>query len=530
MAAVEALAAVLALPLAAGTAVKGAGAVAAALAVAGTFLLRQPRGRALAAVAALALAPVLVVAELWDTSQVRTLRDNPTRAGVAAFGAAVAVVALAAILRRRPGLLPVLAVLALPIRIPLDTGGSSANLLVPLYWVVAAGVLAFALDRLRGDGRWSERRPTPPELVLLAFVALYAVQSLYSTDFEQAIKNIAFFYVPFALLLRLLTAAPWSARTVTRSFAAAIAMAVLFVAIGFYEYATKDLLWNSRVIESNQFESYFRVNSLFFDPNIYGRFLMVVMIGLAAVLLWARNARQVAVSGALLALLWAGLVLTFSQSSFAALLVGLAALAALRWSFRRVAAGVGLCAALALVVTLALGIGSDEIDDSSGNRLDLVGGGLSMVADRPLWGFGSGSFAERFRDREDASSRRAASASHTIPVTVAGEQGAVGLIAYLVLVIVSLRLLFAGLGPLTGRDPPQRLVTRAFLAAAFAALVFHTLLYAAFLEDPITWTLLAIGIVLLRPTSSSPSPASRGAPGPPAAPGGAHDAPPAPAS
>jgi putative inorganic carbon (HCO3(-)) transporter len=501
-------------------------AIATTLAVAGTFLLRRPRRRALAAVVALALAPVLLVAELWETSQVRTLRDNPTRAGLAAVGAAAAVVALAAVFRRRPTLLPVLAVLVLPIRIPLETGGSSANLLVPLYGVVAAGVLAFALDRLRGDGGWSERKPTAPELMLLAIVVLYAIQSVYSTDLEQAVKNIAFFYVPFALLLRLLTAAPWTPQVVTRCFAAAIAMAVLFVAIGFYEYAAKDLLWNSRVIESNQFESYFRVNSLFFDPNIYGRFLMVVMIGLAAALLWARAGRAVAVSAGLVALLWGGLVLTFSQSSFAALLVGLAALAALRWGFPRVVAGVGLCAAIALVVTLALGIGSEEIDDSSGNRLDLIGGGLSMVADRPLWGYGSGSFAERFRDREDASSRRAASASHTIPVTVAAEQGIPGLLAYVVLVIAALRLLFSGLGPLTGRDPPPRLVTRAFLAAAFAALVFHTLLYAAFLEDPITWTLLAIGIVLLRPTSprapspasASPAPGPASAPGPPAAP------------
>jgi O-antigen ligase len=259
------------------------------------------------------------------------------------------------------------------------------------------------------------------------------------------------------------------------------------------------------VIESNQFESYFRVNSLFFDPNIYGRFLAVVMIGLAAVLLWARGGRAVAVSAALLALLWGGLVLTFSQSSFAMLLVGLAALAALRWSVRRVAAGLGLFAALAIVAALVLGIGTDEVNESSGNRFELVEGGLSMVADRPLWGFGSGSFGERFRDRENASSRRAASASHTIPITIAAEQGIVGLAAYLVLVVVALRLLFAGLGPLAGRDPPARLVTRAFLAAAFAALVFHTLLYAAFLEDPIAWTLLAIGIVLLRPTSASPA-------------------------
>ena len=57
-------------------------------------------------------------------------------------------------------------------------------------------------------------------------------------------------------------------------------------AIGFVEYATRHLFLNPKVIASNQLEDYFRVNSLFFDPNIYGRFLAIVMlllVGVAAV-------------------------------------------------------------------------------------------------------------------------------------------------------------------------------------------------------------------------------------------------------
>ena len=38
--------------------------------------------------------------------------------------------------------------------------------------------------------------------------------------------------------------------------------------------------------------------------------------------------------------------------------------------------------------------------------------------------------------------------------------------------------------------------SRAAVAAAFAALLAHTMLYAAFLEDPMTWTLLAVGTAL----------------------------------
>ena len=50
-------------------------------------------------------------------------------------------------------------------------------------------------------------------------------------------------------------------------------------AIGFWEYDRRELLWNPKVIAANQFESYFRVNSVFWDPNIYGRFLVLVMLG-----------------------------------------------------------------------------------------------------------------------------------------------------------------------------------------------------------------------------------------------------------
>ena len=500
-------------PLAVAVAIKGLGIAAAALAVAGAFTLPAPRWRAVSALVALVLTPVLVVSELWNSDQIRQLRDHPSEAVVAAIVGLLLVAALAALFRRRPEALPLLVVLTLPVRIPLATGQTSANLLIPLYVVVAGGVAAYAMERLWRPGptpAWRERGPGAAELALLAFVVLYALQSLYSSDFEQAVKNVAFFYVPFALLLKLLTTVRWSRQLVLRCFGLAAALALLFVLIGFWEYATRQLLWNRKVIESNQFESYFRVNSLFFDPNIYGRFLAIVMVGLASTLLWARRQRDVLITAAALAVLWAGLVLTFSQSSFAALLVGLLALAALRWDpwrFRWPIAGAALVAVgLAVAFHGSLHIGSHRsLNRSSSGRLKLVRGGLSMFADRPLWGFGSGSFAERFREREKVGSPQAATASHTIPVTVAAEQGLLGLAAYLAVVAASFRLLFSGLGPLRGRAPPRRLVSRAFVAAAFAALVFHTLLYAAFLEDPIAWTLLGVGIVLARGLDTSPA-------------------------
>jgi O-antigen ligase len=419
-------------------------------------------------------------------------------------------------MRRRPWLLPLLAVFTLPFRIPFESGGQSANLLVPLYVVVAAGVVALLWQQFRpargSAGLWRERSPGWTEIALIGFVVLYALQSLYSGDFEQALKNIAFFYVPFMLLLKLLTSVEWPARVVTWAFGLSVALAVVFAGVGFVEYATKHIFLNQKLIESNQFESYFRVNSLFFDPNIYGRFLALVMIGLAAVLLWPRRARDVGIAAVVLAVLWGALILSFSQSSFGALLVGLGVLAALRFGLRPVIAVAAVVAVIGAVVVIATpGLihlntkSSRSVDKATSGRIDLMRGGIRMFGDRPLFGFGSGAFSSEFRKREGTGRRQAASASHTIPITVAAEQGVPGLAAYAAVLIASFGLMFGGLRELRGRAPPPRLVTRAYLAAAYSGLVLHTMLYAAFLEDPITWTLIAAAIVLGRPEDASAS-------------------------
>lgn len=46
---------------------------------------------------------------------------------------------------------------------------------------------------------------------------------------------------------------------------------------------------------------------------------------------------------------------------------------------------------------------------------------------------------------------------------------------------------------------PSSLPARAAVLAAFTALLVHTLSYAGFIEDPITWVLLALGVSLAAP-------------------------------
>ena len=490
------------------------GVVLAALAAAGVLVDRDERRRAAFMVAALVLAAVILVGHIADTEQFRSISDDARKLVALGFLGAATVAALAVLFQRRPEALPVVAVAVLPFRVPVATAGSTANLLVPLYLVIAAGCaahvwnigrrLASKSSGLRGD----ERSATSVvALALAGFIVLYALQSLYSRDFDQALEQVVFFYIPFALLFRLLVDIEWTARLVLVCAGVAVALAVVFAGIGFLEYDRRELLWNPKVIAANQLQSYFRVNSVFWDPNIYGRFLMLVMLAVTAFVLWERRNRLVIAAAGLLAILWGGLVLTFSQSSFAALLGGLAVLSALRWDARRTAAAafLGLAAAsifvLAFQSTLKIHLGSSSgVNNVTSGRGDLIAGGLELIRHRPLWGYGSGSFGRAYRQERKGNQEEAVSASHTMPITIGAEQGLIGLVAYAaVLLAAFLTLLGDGVRAppaLDGRPPRTFVAARAALAAMFCALVLHTMGYAAFLEDPFTWVLLAAGVAI----------------------------------
>jgi O-antigen ligase len=509
-----------------GDALAGAGVLGATAAAVVVLLSAPSPRRAAAMLVALALLIPLVLGDQWDSARVVDVRDDAGRLVAFAMTAIAAVSLLAFLFHRYPLLFPLAAIATVPFRIPLHAGGDQANLLVPLYLLIAAGAIAAAMRDLRQPasdhlppalGEWLPR-------VLAAVVALYALQSLYSDDFSKALQNICFFMVPFSVLFVLLREQRWNHDLLRGVLLVVIAEAAALAVFGLWEYADRDLLWNPEVIRSNELHTYFRVNSLFWDPNIYGRYLVLAILALMSLLLWTSRQRVALACGGLCVLMWLGLATTFSQSSFVALLGGLAVLAALRWSGRWTAlAGVS---ALAVGLVVALASSSLNIDlsterklnkDTSG-RANLVSGGLELFGDRPLWGYGSGSFAASFREQQKGGRPAALAASHTEPVTVAAEQGVPGLLLYVALLAVAFAVLLGGLAGLvpgiSGRGPPRAEVTvvaRVAVLAAFTALVLHTFAYAAFLTDPIAWALLAIGAAL-NPTPPPQLPLMRAAP------------------
>ncbi len=473
-----------------------AGVVIVALFAAMVLVGADRRLRALGMLGALVLSPALLLSDIWSSPQLRLVHRHPLVAVVGAVVALAVLAGAARLIARHPLVLAPLAVLALPFRVPIHAGGTTSNLLVPLYLVVAAGSLAWIVPALRtpapptsdtadGSGGWAAW----VERLLALYVVLYGLQAVYSPDFEKALQQMVFFYVPFTLLYRLLRGLTWTPAAIRRCLQLLIVMAIVFSCIGFYEYATKTIILDSKLAIANQLHTYFTVNSVFFDPDIFGRFLALSMVLLAVLLLYDRPQREQLIAVVALAILWGGLVLTLSRSSLGALLVGLAVLAAMRWRPSR--------AVVAAVVVIALGavavaasprtFGLNQgINGASSGRGGLVSGGLSLFSERPLWGYGSGSFVLEYRAHHHATATTL-SASHTIPVTIAAEQGLIGELAYVALVVVAFLCLFR-----RARGDP----VRSALAAAFAGLIFHTMLYADFLEDPTTWALLGIGVSL----------------------------------
>jgi O-antigen ligase len=194
--------------------------------------------------------------------------------------------------------------------------------------------------------------------------------------------------------------------------------------------------------------------------------------------------------------LWAGLALSFSQSSFTALLAGVVAAALLAWRRRAV---VPLLAVAMLIVPVALvtpqarakmldGSKSD-LNSITSARSTLVSHGIRIAIHHPVIGVGMGGFRRAYADLTGMSGRDLRrAASHTTPVTVAAEEGAIGFGLFIWLLATALVVTFRRAGPTF----PGRV--QLVCALALTAIAVQSLFYADFFEDPMTWAFLAIAV------------------------------------
>jgi O-antigen ligase len=423
----------------------------------------------------------------------------PAALGLGLFAAAV-FGAGAAVLVRRPELVTPLALAAAPFRLPIDFGREhrffvavaepgQLGRLLPLYLVLGAAALALAW-RLLVRGEAPPVLPRELAWPLAAFLAFASLSLLWTDDARAGENLLAYFLLPFAVLVAVVAAAPFPAWMPRVLATIAVALGLVFAVVGLWQQATGRLLFYAPNLEvSNSYASYFRVTSLFRDPSLFGRHL-VLAIAVLVVAVWMRRV-HIVLAGALVAVLWLGLFFTYSQSSFVALIVVVLAIAALagQRTMRLAVAAAALVALIAGAGIVAAAVQDESAQRATSDRSRRVEVTLDVFADRPVAGVGVGSQPRASQQRAERPGPVANYVSHTTPLTVAAELGALGFVLYALVLAAAVWLV----EQVRRRDAALGLT----LGAVLLALFVHSLFYSGFFEDPITWLALAIGASFL---------------------------------
>jgi O-Antigen ligase len=436
---------------------------------------------------------------------------SPASAGelaAAIGGAAVVGPLLVWLFRREPWLIAFGTLAFIPFRV----GLLGHSLLVPLYAVVlgAAGLLLWQLVVDRDDRTRELGMASWPLALFLVWTAL---SLSWTGALHTAVVDLLAFYIPFTILAISIARLPWRPSRVRILYGELAAMAVVFACVGFYQYETGTIFQNGKLNVSNTYEALFRVNSVFYDPSIYGRFLVIALVATVVLLVRGLATRVAVAALAFSVVVWLGLLISFSQSSFAALFVAVFCMAAIVWRWKALLGG-----AVILVVVAGIALTQPKVmhalrghktshqhttaqhhkaahhhakstlNRATGGRASLIVTGIRIAEAHPEKGVGLGGFERAYSKRTGKTPRQ--SASHSTPVTVAAEEGGPGFLLYFWLLGALLLAAY--------RRIDHRTYGRMALAAGLAlvAVFVHSLAYSDFFEDPTTWGLIGlIGLV-----------------------------------
>jgi O-antigen ligase len=444
------------------------------------LLVARTRRNRIAGLAYAGVGTILLVASFSPASVVELVG--------AIAGAIVLGPLLAWVFRREPWLIAYATLAFIPFRVHF----LHHQLLVPLYLVAlgAAGLLLWQL--VEGDERTRELGIAAWPLAL--YLGWIGISLGWSVDIHAAAIELLAFYIPLTILAISIARLPWQSSRIRLLYGELVAMALVFAAVGFYQYETRSIFQNGKVQIANTYGAIFRVNSVFFDPSIYGRFLVIAIVPTVVLIVRGRLGKLGIAALCFIAVAWLGLLVSFSQSSFAALLVAVFGAAAVVWRWK------SLLALAAAVVVLA-GVAATQptlmhalrhhttggLNDATHGRASLIANGIRIAKAHPALGVGLGGFEHAYSKRTHRTPRK--SASHNTPVTVAAEQGAVGLVVFFWLLGALLVAAY--------RRMDHPVFGRLALAAGLSlvAILVHSLAYNDFFEDPTTWGL--IGLIAL---------------------------------
>jgi hypothetical protein len=144
------------------------------------------------------------------------------------------------------------------------------QLLVPLYGVALGAALLLLWQLLDGDERSRELGIASWPLAL--YVGWIGLSLGWSVDVHTAALDLLAFYIPFTILALSIARLPWQPSRIRLLYLELVAMALVFVAVGFHQYETRNITQNLKLQNINAYAAFFRVNSVFFDPRSTGAF------------------------------------------------------------------------------------------------------------------------------------------------------------------------------------------------------------------------------------------------------------------
>ncbi len=405
------------------------------------------------------------------------LLARPVVLGVGLVVGVVAVAVLTLLFGRWPWLVPVIA-LVIGLRIPLQEQPSPSEHLLPLYAVLAAGLLALLVRVVRGTD--------PPNRLgyvgwaLAAYVVIAASSLIWTADADATAYAVASFTLPLGLLAALTgTLSPIPPLTRVLPWLL-IVVAVILAAVALWQFDQREIFWNEKLMRTNAYGGFFRVNSLLFDPSLFGRVEALALVTIVGLLALCRPRPLLLLAAVATVPIFAGLAVSYSQSSLLALAVGVLTIAIVVWRWRAVVAA-GIIVVVVIGVALALPQGRAILDEpaqkASSARLGLVQRSIDLFEEHPIEGSGLGAFAT-------ATDKRKA-APHNV---VAGTAAELGVIGGLALLAVLLTVLWA----MRHRRPDADRSTHIILAALFATVLVHALFYDNFFADPAMWVIVAL--------------------------------------
>ena len=412
--------------------------------------------------------------------------------GVSPARAALGVVGLAglalfvALFVRRPELVTLAILVAAPLRLPFDFGAGhrffvglaqngETGRLLPLYGLLAAAGLALVWRLVREPDREVPALPAEIALPLGALASFAALSVLWSSADAAAQNLLQYFLLPFVVLVAVVARSPFPAWMPRALGIASVALAGLFVTVGLIEEATQRLIFYTPSVQiGNAYSSFFRVTSLFRDPSVYGRHV-VLALAVVLTLAWYRKIGM-AVAALLVAFLFAGLLFSYSQSSLVALFC-VAVFISVVAGDRAVRIAAAVTAVLviagggAFVADKVAGASTQRVTSDRSRRVTLT---AKVFANHPFLGVGLGSQPRASQAASSNGGPPTLFVSHTTPLTIGAELGLVGLALYAALLAGSARALLRVFR-----------IEAAFglaLAAVFVALFIHSLLYSRVLR------------------------------------------------